>query len=247
MRHYEILANKCIPYFPNIELAPEKTMALLPKKLIIKGNRLFERLQHKKNISELTTEEMAECESLSTELLNYTKEHLTTYKMAQYVLNKSNSNDVQSILYLSGDTNPDYMRCLTLHGFKKILGKNCHDYPIIPHIYKQTNVDYSNFHGKGMTYSGLLDLDLHDAESDKNVEQDILNKKYDLIIYGSLHRGMPFYDLVCDTYESDKIILLCGEDIRVYGPGAPPYGKNIHKCEHTKLAMKGHYVFVREL
>jgi hypothetical protein len=31
MRHYEILLNGCIPYFPNIENCPKNTMKLFPK------------------------------------------------------------------------------------------------------------------------------------------------------------------------------------------------------------------------
>jgi hypothetical protein len=49
MRHYEILACGCIPYFPNIENCPSKTMYHLPKKLIIEGNKLYERISQKLN------------------------------------------------------------------------------------------------------------------------------------------------------------------------------------------------------
>ncbi len=74
---------------------------------------------------------------------------------------------------------------------------------------------------------------LHDYESDLTIEDDILNKKYDLIIYGSYHRGMPYYNLVCTIYPSDKIILLCGEDD--------------HNCNYIDYINRGHHVFVREL
>ena len=47
MRHYEIMANGCIPYFPNIEQCPPNTMALLPKHLIIEGNKLYETVKDK--------------------------------------------------------------------------------------------------------------------------------------------------------------------------------------------------------
>ena len=63
-----------------------------------------------------------------------------------------------------------------------------------------------------MSYSNLLSEDLHDFESDSTIQEDIHNKKYDLIIYGSYHRGMPYYDQVISIYPAEKIILLCGED-----------------------------------
>ena len=53
------------------------------------------------------------------------------------------------------------------------------------------------------------------------------------MIYGSYHRGMPYYDLISELYNTDQIILLCGEDI--------------HCCNHNYFLEKGHCVFVREL
>ena len=50
MRHYEILANGCIPYFLNIENCPKNTMYLLPKKLFIQSNILYETKFKDKNI-----------------------------------------------------------------------------------------------------------------------------------------------------------------------------------------------------
>jgi succinate dehydrogenase flavin-adding protein (antitoxin of CptAB toxin-antitoxin module) len=195
-------------------------MALLPKELLIKANSLYE----KKEFDKL------EYDSLLKEFIDYTRNHLTTEKMAKYILEKT--NNPSSILYLSGDTSPDYLRCLTLHGFKKIFGKKCHDYPIIPHIYKQ-NINYSFLYGKGITYTNLLDISLHCNESDQTIMDDIINKKYDCIIYGSYHRGMPFYDVIIKYYDPKNIILLCGEDI--------------HYCDYMNWVNKGHLVFVREL
>jgi len=43
MRHYEIIANGCIPYFKDIEQCPPNTLYLFPKELILKGNTLFEK------------------------------------------------------------------------------------------------------------------------------------------------------------------------------------------------------------
>jgi len=232
MRHYEIIANGCIPYFPNIEICPINTMALLPKELIIQGNNLYEKY---KNISihELTKENINELNSLIIKFLKYMRDHLTTSKMSQYILEKSGFKNIKSILYLSGNTSPDYLRCVTLHGFKELFGTNCHDYPKIPHIYKNNNIEYYRLYGKGITYTNLFDENLHNPEFDDTVEHDIRNKKYDIIIYGSYHRGMPYYDLVSQIYESNQIILLCGEDE--------------HRCDYNNWTNRGHNVFVREL
>lgn len=39
LRHYEILANGCIPVFPDLSKCPEGTLAHLPKSLILEANR----------------------------------------------------------------------------------------------------------------------------------------------------------------------------------------------------------------
>lgn len=227
MRHYEILANGCIPYFIDIENCPKNTMTLLPKELLIEGNKLYNKF---KNMNE---EEINEYNILRAKLLEHTKKYLTTDKMAEYILEKTNFGDVKKILYLSGNVDPDYLRCLTLHGFKSILGSDCHDYPKISHIYKSNDINFKNLYGKGMTYTNLLEPILHNDKLDDTIIQDINNKYYDVVIYGSYHRGMPYYDLISNIYKPNEIILICGEDL--------------HNCNYNEYTDKGHFVFVREL
>jgi hypothetical protein len=231
MRHYEILANGCIPYFINIENCPVNTLFLYPKQLSHEANLVYHKFL-KKTIHEINEEDIGEYNILLSKLLDYLRNQLTTFKMAKYVLEKTNFENASNILYLSGDTSPDYLRCLTLHGFKELFGTKCHDYSMISHIYK-SGINFNNLYGKGMTYSNLLDLSLHDHELDSKIEEKIKNKYFDVIIYGSYHRGMPFYDLVNTIYNANEIILLCGEDL--------------HKCNNKKYLERGHYVFVREL
>ena len=235
LRHYEIICNGCLPYFIDIEKCPTNTMFLHPKKLYIESNNLYDEIKNI-NINNLTNKQINTYNKLRVQIIKYTLNKLTTEKMALYIINKTNNNNnknISKILFLSGNTKPDYLRCLTLHGFKKIFGTNCHDYPKISHIYKLNNLNYNLLYGKGITYTNLLNNNLHNNKLDYSIVQDIKNKYYDIIIYGSYHRGMPYYDLVCNNYDSSKIILLCGEDI--------------HSCDYYKYIAKGHHVFVREL
>lgn len=147
--------------------------------------------------------------------------------MASYILKITQHTGVKSVLFLSGldqrALNIDYLRCLTLHGFKKIFGKNCHDYPCISHLYTDCTIDLSKQHGKGFGCTKLLDKDEYrNSELDQNIRTDILNKKYDIIVYGSIHRGMPWYDVVSSVYPPENIILLCGEDIHSHVPNRCP-------------------------
>ena len=233
MRHYEILANGCVPFFLNIENCPKNTMNLLPKELFIQSNQLFNEKFNNKNINDLTQEDINEYYTIQKKLLEHTKKYLTTKKMAEYILKNTNNENVSKILYLSYDTNPDYLRCVTLHGFKSLFGDKCHDFPKIPHIYKSNNIDHKTLHGKGISYTNLLEPTLHNDQLDHTIINNIHYIYYDIIIYGSYHRGMPFYDLISKIYNPDKIILLCGEDT--------------HCCNYNYFLEKGHHVFVREL
>jgi hypothetical protein len=225
MRHYEIMANGCIPYFPDIESCPLFTMVMFPKHLILRSNDLY--LRMKTSIS-LHLKEYSE---LWMEMISYLRAYLTTEKVSRYVLERCGKTNSNRVLFLSGCVRPDYLRCLVLHGLKSSIGGNCHDYPKIPHLY--SDFKGGPLYGKGFSYSKLLSPSTRNDSLDLSIIQDIQKKHYDIVIYGSYHRGMPLYDIVCQHYSMDKIILLCGEDL--------------HCCDHLNYVRKGHPVFVREL
>lgn len=76
MRHYEILANGCLPYFPDLKDCPSLTMVNFPKQQILLGNELYEQ----DNLDEGRYEE------LLNEVFTYTKDNLTTVSAAKYML-----------------------------------------------------------------------------------------------------------------------------------------------------------------
>jgi hypothetical protein len=224
MRHYEIVANGCLPYFIDLESCPLFTMYIFPKHLLIRSNLLYERMKKDPTDNK-------EYIPLLSEMMSYFKEYLTTKTVSYSVLQRTGFTSVKRILYLSSCTRPDYLRCLTLHGFKQLFGTNCHDYPKIPHIYNDYKGD--PLYGKGFTYSHLLDPSLRDDSRDSTIIEDIKKNNYDIVVYGSYHRGIPYYETVCQYYPMNKIILLCGEDL--------------HCCNSSIFIKKGHPVFVREL
>jgi hypothetical protein len=72
MRHYEILANKTIPCFLNLEMCPPHTLTSLPKKLILECNKYS------------TNNKMhPRYDDVNEELFAYTKENLSTKKLVQ--------------------------------------------------------------------------------------------------------------------------------------------------------------------
>jgi hypothetical protein len=75
LRHYEILANNCIPYFTDLKECPDRTLINLPKELLLEAKELAHNFDEQKYLIILK------------ELFEYTKQHLTTKQLAQYVLN----------------------------------------------------------------------------------------------------------------------------------------------------------------
>lgn len=239
LRHYEILGNGCIPYFENLENMPTTTMTLFPKDIVLETNRLYEEMvmDPEKQADESF---LQRCRVSIEGLLFHTRTYLSSAAIANYVLSRSGHSHVTSILFLSGDTYQDYLRCLVLGAFKTKFQTDCHDYPIIKHIYN----DFTG-HGdmgtcKGFTFTNIVPRSYHDDSRDHTVTEDIVGRRYDLVVYGSLHRGLPFHDLVTAFYLPTEIIYLCGEDI----------------CRHVvcdsciakeKIDKRQSHIFVREL
>ena len=224
MRHYEIMANGCIPYFPGLESCPPRIMTSLPKDLLLACNACYLKHQYKKYLKELSVEERAECNALLTNLLQYMRSHLTTRALAQYVLDTvrpSLSPSPKSILFLSPYVLVDYLRCNLLQGLKVLFGAECHDYPRVPHLYTDfPQTALKSLYGKGMSVTRLVSPTARDPARDATVFDDIRRHKYDLVIYGSYHRvnavgtwGEPqLIDLVRQYYKPSEIIFVCGED-----------------------------------
>jgi hypothetical protein len=75
MRHYEILANHCIPYFADLQECPKMTLTNLPKELLLESKELADNFDEQKYFNILD------------EVFEYTKTNLTTKTLAKYVLN----------------------------------------------------------------------------------------------------------------------------------------------------------------
>lgn len=75
MRHYEILANKCIPLFQDIDKCPELCLVNLPKDLLSEINSRYPTINEREYVDYLN------------ELYTFTKNNLTTRNVAEYILN----------------------------------------------------------------------------------------------------------------------------------------------------------------
>ena len=119
VRHYEILMNGGLPIFLDIENCPVNTLKYFPKKDIINIKNKYETIlqnyfptkifkykflnfksfknyflnlfSDKKNMNYFI-EKNGEIFELKSKLLNFTKKNLTTYKLAEYVINSVKNN-----------------------------------------------------------------------------------------------------------------------------------------------------------
>tara|TARA_R110000751_G_scaffold11771_1_gene40916 strand:+ start:443 stop:1423 length:981 start_codon:yes stop_codon:yes gene_type:complete len=216
MRHYEILANGCIPVFVGLEDCHRKVLELFPKDLVIEGTKMFYKLEGKE-IEDITEGEMEDYLVLANKLLEYTKEKLTTKSLAQYVIDIVDGRNLEKILLInpppdSRKKGSDYLRDLITHGFKEIYKNDCHSFPNIDFIYKDWEGETNYLNGKGMTYVRNIDPKLRNEYQEGEIEYNIKNKYYDLIIYTNWHRGLSYYDLANKIYDPSKIVMMQGED-----------------------------------
>ena len=231
-RHYEILANGCIPNFENMDGLPANTMVDFPKDIVRRGMELMKECGPN---GELPPRERYE--PIIKELLDYTRENLTTEARVRYILGKLGKKveDVKSVLYLGESVHGDYLRCTVLHGFKKIYGAKCVDFIRVPHIYDSYPPEIrQQVHGFGFSYAFRIPAE-SDIHCDRmNIGEKIMAHEYDLVVYGSVHRGLPLLDMVLQNYQPNEIAFLCGEDF--------------HQCPfRTNGLSNSHHLFIREL
>ena len=75
MRHYEILANKCIPFFTDLEQCPPNILSTFPKDIILETNQYAR-----------DNKIHPEYDKLNDELFNYTCNNLTTKHLIKQIL-----------------------------------------------------------------------------------------------------------------------------------------------------------------
>ena len=217
LRHYEMLANNCIPLFKNLNDCPKLTMTTFPKELVIEAN--------KKINSRRFGEESYK--KYSSEIFNYSKKNLTCKKSAQFFLENSKKIskiekdiDKLNILMLCGSIgyrNVNYSRDLVSIGLRRILNEKFIDYPKNKVLYKDCKKLYK-YNGKGFSYGNKLE---NIEVNRENIEERIKNKEFDFIVYGRVGNKdgsiQQFKDLihwkhVKNNYDKNNIVFIYGGD-----------------------------------
>lgn len=228
LRHYEILANGCIPYFVDLVSCPSGTLSSFPKELVWEAMQL-PGVNFVQRQIDFTIFNIQRYQELLQQLLDWSRHRLTTKAMAREFLRKCQLTTTAKVLFLSGEITPDYQRCLLLHGLRSVLGCEVVDFPRVDHLYQDYPVSLP-LYGKGFTYARRLDPSI--VIDRKDLVTKIANHHYDLVVYGSVHRGTPLLEEVRATYQPSEIVFVCGEDL--------------HQCEHRTNTRRQNPLFLRE-
>jgi hypothetical protein len=115
------------------------------------------------------------------------------------------------ILFIA-DGKCDFLHNAIFHGARTLLGENVIDDKKLWHLYDSCTDEMWN---KGMHRTNLFTLfrKLSDLNVDRtNISQKILDRYFDKIIYGNIHRNKDYMDEVTKSYNRNDIIMLDGED-----------------------------------
>jgi len=244
LRHYEILANGCIPIFKDLDNCPQNTLTTLPKELIIEANQLL--LPWNYNNKPLYDEFLKR-------ILNHCISHCSTSSTIDYFFSKMPhlKTKTKNVLLIRGNSGVNYTRETFWIGMKRYiqnLGGVSTEYPKIDYLYKNFKGEKQHLYGNGFTYAYRLEDD-YNFNSEEIIEK-INQKFFDLIIYGKVgpdelyegsHPNMPLWDHIFKKYNKEQIVFLYGGDECIDLTYNNKYKEHI--MYHSQYA----HCFVREL
>jgi hypothetical protein len=240
LRHYEILANGCIPVI-DFTGCPSATMTTFPKDLIQEANR---------NLLPYTDEKAALYDTYVTQLLDYTRTRLSSSALAKSFLSTLQIDPASgSILILRCDPGPNYSREMLTIGLKRLLGSRCTHYPSSPFLHSDYPTEsLASLHGRGYTYTRRLDPVI--TPSDQEIIEGLKERRWSAVLYGKNgpddgQEGTvpfsPLWSIVKTYYSRDQIAFLYG------GDGCQDLTTTNHYAHHLLQQIQFGHCFVREL
>ena len=249
LRHYEILANGCIPVFENLEQCPENTLKVFPKELLMKCKESLLPWED-------TPEHIERYSAYVRWLLEYTRIHLSCSALAQSFLSRMGLSSSAKVLFIRCDVGVNYFREMLFIGLNRQI--TCVAYPEISYMYNDYPTSKTgSLHGFGYGYSRRLsrtkaleqieDTSQHESYVKETIEQHV----WDAIVYAKigsdeLHDGTipcsPLWDLVNKHYTKDQIAFLYGGD-----ECHRLSDKDSRYITHLNTHLKLGHCFVREL
>lgn len=203
-RHLEIMSTRCLPLMKDIGKCPKYNMIHYPKNLF---QEIVDNEDKIKNDKDLYYEYI-------NKIMIHFKKNLTLTSMIKYILNCVKVTP-KKVLFIDDSlpNKPDYMSVFTLIGLKLYFKNNCDVMFPVSYIYKDTRVRTKILYGRGFGYTKLFSKDYKNNKNIEEIKNNIKNKYYNLIIYGSIKQSSIYFNLVLENYSKNKIICISGDDI----------------------------------
>jgi hypothetical protein len=113
------------------------------------------------------------------------------------------------ILYIGTTDTTEFMADTVFHGLRSILGTDVVDAYRMDHMYEDCTDNLLRYHGRGFTTTKLL----RDDDTDRwDIQNKIVNRYFDYVIYGAIYRERRLIDLVLDHYPNNRIAVIDGHD-----------------------------------
>ena len=176
MRHIEIMASGCVPYFIDLERIPKHTMQFYPKDHFLRAKKI-EGVAHNgpfldPNSFSVDIEKInfTEYYDVANQILEHSRRHLTTRAMAEYVLKAVKHPSPRKALMATSCVD-DYLQDSMLHGLKTVLGTKLVDFvPAAEVLAKEGHcvLDVSKNEASLPEYRLNMYMDSWVAESEEN-------------------------------------------------------------------------------
>jgi hypothetical protein len=235
MRHYEILANGCIPLFRDLEECPAETLTTLTKTSLANIYNLMNLIMMTKEppqLDHLHENYLPQLKFIRKQLLEHTRKNCTTSALAHRFLSRISlsscqyDGDAKKILLIGCHPGENYLRESLTIGLRRLLGpERFVEYPRYAPLYSDFDCRANKAYGRGFSYARRLRVPEDDCtvESRTDVAAKILKREYTHIIYGkvgvdeqemgSYWLKMPFWrEVQAAKYAPHEISFLYGED-----------------------------------
>jgi hypothetical protein len=219
LRHYEILANGCIPIFQGLHQCPDATMTQFPKALVANA------------MDALSPWDVNGYEAYVEKLLEHTRSHLSCSALARFFLERMSlwvGRPVRKVLMLTGHSGTNYSREMLWIGLSRMLNDSeegiAIEWPRLDALYDDFPVaQLAQIYGNGFTYSRRLLSEFHGRGNwtESEIRASIVAKEWDVVLYGKVGvdetvlgsvPNLPFWSEISGTYGPEEIAFLYGGD-----------------------------------
>lgn len=205
LRHYEIIANRCIPYFLNLDACPVDGLSTFPKELVLRAMRELDE----------GVLSLAKYQQYLEQLMSHARQRMTCQSAARYFLSTMEQRSAHRIgvgpkVLMINVGSVNYSRETLSIGLRQVLGADFVDFPRNEKLYDGTD----------FTYPGVVS----DEGIDRScVKQRIARKEFDYVVIASVDHAsklklskIPFWRAINKHYDMRQIAFVFGGDQSPY-------------------------------